>query len=79
MKKDNKITVIAEAGVNHNGLLKNALKMVDIASEAGADYIKFQTFDPKSLTNSNLGLAKYQKQNTKAKSHLKMLNTLSLS
>ena len=79
MKTDNKITVIAEAGVNHNGSLKNALKMVDIASEAGADYIKFQTFDPKSLTNSNLGLAKYQKQNTKENSHLKMLNMLSLS
>ena len=62
MKLKNKVTVIAEAGVNHNGLLKNALKMVDVASKAGADYIKFQTFDPKSLANSNLGLAKYQKR-----------------
>ena len=79
MKLKNKVTVIAEAGVNHNGLLKNALKMVDVASKAGADYIKFQTFDPKSLANSNLGLAKYQKKNSGQNSHLKMLSKLSLS
>ena len=41
-----KITVIAEAGVNHNGRLNLALKMVDLAAKSGADYIKFQTFNP---------------------------------
>ena len=61
-----KIIFIAEAGVNHNGSLKNALKLVDIASKAGADYVKFQ------LTNSNLisktaTKAKYQKKFTKRK------------
>ena len=42
--KKNKIIIIAEAGVNHNGKLSNAIKLVDIASKAGADFIKFQTF-----------------------------------
>ena len=45
--------------------------MVDVASGAGADYIKFQTFDPKSLANTNLGLAKYQKKNSAQKPILK--------
>ena len=49
MKKKNKILVIAEAGVNHNGSLNQALKMIDTAREAGADYVKFQTFEPMNL------------------------------
>ena len=75
----NKILVIAEAGVNHNGSLNNALKMVDLAAKAGADFIKFQTFDPKSLSNVDLGLAKYQEKHTKQKNHLKMLEKLALT
>ena len=71
MKLKNKIIDIAEAGVNHNGLLTNALKMVDVASGAGADYVKFQTFDPKSLASTNLGLAKYQKKTQHKKPILK--------
>ena len=78
MRVKNKVVVIAEAGVNHNGSLKKALKMVDVASNSGADYIKFQTFDPKSLSNSSLGLAQYQRENSKHNSHLKMLSKLSL-
>ena len=39
-----KIFIVAEAGVNHNGSLKLAKKLVDIASKSGSDYIKFQTF-----------------------------------
>ena len=39
-----KTIIIAEAGVNHNGLLENALRLVDVAADAGADYVKFQTF-----------------------------------
>ena len=79
MKLKNKIFIIAEAGVNHNGLLKIALKMVDLASKAGADFIKFQTFDPESLANVDLGLAKYQREFSKQNNHLDMLKKLSLS
>ena len=42
MKRNNKIFFIAEAGINHNGSMKNAIKLVDIAAAAGADYVKFQ-------------------------------------
>jgi len=44
-----KVFIIAEAGVNHNGSLKIAKKMVDVAASAGADAIKFQTFHAQSL------------------------------
>ena len=39
-----KVIIIAEAGVNHNGELKKAKQLIDKAQEAGADYVKFQTF-----------------------------------
>ena len=64
--------IIAEAGVNHNGDIELAKKMVDIASDANADYIKFQTFDPKSVTTMNLGLAEYQKKGSSNKTHFKL-------
>ena len=70
--------IIAEAGVNHNGKLSLALKMVDIAAKSGADFVKFQKFDPKLLAQKNLGLANYQKKFTQIKSQLKMLNKLTL-
>ena len=41
-----KVLVIGEAGVNHNGSLEQAKKLVDVAAEAGADLVKFQTFGP---------------------------------
>jgi N,N'-diacetyllegionaminate synthase len=75
----NRVIIIAEAGVNHNGKLKNALKMIDIASKAKADFIKFQTFDPESLANADLGLAKYQKDFSKQNNHLNMLKKFFLS
>lgn len=45
-------TIIAEAGVNHNGSLKLAKQMIDEAAKAGADYIKFQTFKPEKLVSN---------------------------
>ena len=57
-----KTIIIAEAGVNHNGDLNKALKMVDVASKAKADYIKFQTFIPNELCQKKFGQANYQKK-----------------
>jgi len=60
----NKVTVIAEAGVNHNGDLNVAKKMIEVAAEAGADYVKFQTFTAEELVTPDAFLASYQKNNS---------------
>jgi N-acetylneuraminate synthase len=57
-----KVLIIAEAGVNHNGSLERALEMVDVALEAGADIIKFQTFSADKLARKDAQLAEYQKK-----------------
>lgn len=75
-----KIIIIAEAGVNHNGSLQNALRLVDAAADAGADYVKFQTFNAESLVTRAAAKAEYQKQNTGGEdSQLEMLKKLELS
>jgi len=56
-----KTIIIAEAGVNHDGNLTKALKLVDIAKNSGADYVKFQTFVPDQLVTKNAKTAPYQK------------------
>ena len=63
MKK--KIIIIAEAGGNHNGSIKKAYKLIDIAKEAGADYVKFQTFKAETLVSKNAPKANYQKKKCK--------------
>lgn len=55
--------IIAEAGVNHNGSIEIAKKLVDIAKECGADYVKFQTADVDSLVIDDAPIATYQKIN----------------
>lgn len=55
--------IIAEAGVNHNGDLNKAKKLIDIAVEAGADVVKFQTFFTENIVTRSAERAKYQKQN----------------
>lgn len=57
------VRIVAEAGVNHNGDLATALRMVDLAAEAGADAVKFQTFDPAALVTPDAEPADYQKRN----------------
>ena len=70
--------IIAEAGVNHNGSLDTAMKMVDAAVEAGADYIKFQTFQTEALVTALCEAADYQKANAGAESQEQMLKSLEL-
>lgn len=65
LKSDN-IFIIAEAGVNHNGSLDIAKKLIDMAAEAGADAVKFQTFKAKNLVSKSAPKANYQKQTTDA-------------
>lgn len=63
--KKNKTIIIAEAGVNHNGNINLAKKLIDVASRSGADYVKFQTFDVDQLILKSTKTADYQKRNLK--------------
>ncbi len=56
-----KTFIIAEAGVNHNGDISLAYKLIDVASECGADAIKFQTFKAENLVTIVADMAEYQK------------------
>ncbi len=73
--------IIAEAGVNHNGDINMAKQLIDAASEAGADYVKFQSFKAESLVSEKAALAEYQKTNTnnEVQSQFEMLKQLELS
>lgn len=76
---DKSVFIIAEAGVNHNGERDFAFKLVDAAAEAGADAVKFQTFDAQRLASKTAPKAKYQEQSTDAaESQLAMLKKLEL-
>lgn len=73
------VFIIAEAGVNHNGNLKTAFKLVDAAAAAGADAIKFQTFKADQVVTAAGQMAAYQKKNIgKSESQLAMLKKLEL-
>lgn len=74
------VCIIAEAGVNHNGDINIAKKMVDAAKYAGVDYVKFQTFIPEKLVSKYAEKAEYQKDTTGAdESQLLMLKKLTLT
>lgn len=75
-----KVFILVEAGVNHNGCLETAKKMVDVAKSAGADAIKFQTFKAEKLVSKFAEKAEYQKNNTGIiESQLEMIKKLELS
>ena len=75
--RNNKCFVIAEAGVNFNGDLDMALKLVDVASESGADVVKFQTFNSDRVVTGDAPKAEYAVETTgNQQSHLDMMRSL---
>ena len=78
---NNHTIIIAEAGVNHNGDINNAFKLIDAAVLAGVDYVKFQTFKSEDLVSEDAKKAEYQIENTQnsSESQLQMLKKLELS
>ena len=79
--KTNNTIIIAEAGVNHNGSMELAKKLIDVASLAGVDYVKFQTFIADKLVSKNAKKAEYQQKNMSETddSQYNMLKKLELS
>lgn len=76
-----KVLIIAEAGVNHNGSLELAKRLIDVAAEAGVDYVKFQTFKSENLVTRRACQAGYQQRNlgSEFQTQLQMLKQLELS
>ncbi|NBI07140.1 N-acetylneuraminate synthase [Senegalia massiliensis] len=75
-----KVFIIAEAGVNHNGDINIAKRLVDVAKDAGVDAIKFQTFISEKVVSINAPKAEYQNKNTSSKeTQLDMVKKLELS
>jgi N,N'-diacetyllegionaminate synthase len=80
IKNGSPVFVIAEAGVNHNGDINIAKKLIDIAVDAGADAVKFQTYKTENLVTNYANMAEYQKNNIgKEDSQFNMLKKLELS
>ena len=75
----NRTIIIAEAGVNHNGDMNIAHRLIDAAADAGVDYVKFQTFKTENLVSSDAPTAEYQKSATNETSQFAMLKRLELS
>lgn len=76
-----KVFIIAEAGVNHNGNLELAKKLIDVAKESGANVVKFQTGKPKNVISRFAPKAQYQIENTNSsqESQLEMVEKLALN
>ena len=77
--KNNCSFIIAEIGVNHNGDINLAKKMIKSASECGVDAVKFQTFKSEDLVTKSAKTAQYQKKNSNENSQFEMLKKLELT
>ena len=76
----NRVIIIAEAGVNHNGKLKLAYKLVDVAKNCGANFVKFQTSIPELHISKFAKKANYQiKNNLKIETQLEMAKKITLT
>ena len=75
----NKTTIIAEAGINHNGKLDTAKKLIYAAKNSGADIVKFQTYSTENLVVKSAKKANYQKKKRPTESQYNMLKKLELS
>ena len=76
----NKTIIIAEAGVNHNGDIETAKRLIDAAADAGVDYVKFQTFKANKIVTKQAKRADYQNKNTKdVDTQYEMLKKLELN
>ena len=75
-----KVLIIAEAGVNHNGDIELAKKLIDVAADSGADIVKFQTAKAENVVRKKKKKAQYQIENTKndTESQLEMIQKLIL-
>jgi N,N'-diacetyllegionaminate synthase len=80
MSNNNHALIIAEAGVNHNGDIELAKRLIDVAADVGADLVKFQTFSAERLATQSAPKANYQNQTTdRVESQFAMLKQLELS
>ena len=73
------LKIIAEIGVNHNGSMNLATELIEAAAEAGADFVKFQSFNAEKITTAAAKLAEYQTKSTNFKSQFEMLKGLELT
>ena len=79
ISKSNEPFIIAEAGINHNGNLKNALEMIKVAKNTGVNAIKFQTFVTENIVSKNTPTVKYQMQTTDISNQYDLIKKLELS
>lgn len=79
MVSDYSTQIIAEIGVNHDGNIEKAKRLVEAAKEAGADIAKFQTYSASKLASARTPKVQYQERDTKSSSHFEMLRRLELS
>ncbi len=74
-----KTQIIAEIGVNHNGKISIAKKLILHAKKVGADFVKFQCYQAKKIATDKANKAKYQKKFNSKESQIEMLNKYELS